>query len=206
MAYLLPDVPVMTVEWVITMLPHRNCFTALFPGPPGWAGARRELLDFMVQGKINRGRNTNHLAGRHSIWTNHCPPPPSPQWVIRVLLIAWNELLLSHWRCHQKVNLNWVAVCHGCVSVDVCMWYYRKWLPHSTYQSFRFSWVCWKWTNMAGRQNFCSELRLHCHVVSVGIFRRKFVSFIGTLRLSCKCCYYNCSKCYLPIAAFFCLW
>jgi len=30
-----------------------NCFTALFPGLPGWAGDRRSLLlDFMVQGKI----------------------------------------------------------------------------------------------------------------------------------------------------------
>ena len=57
---------------------HHNCFTALFPGPPGWAGARRELLDFMVQGKINRGRCTDHLAGCHSIRTNQCPPPPSP--------------------------------------------------------------------------------------------------------------------------------
>jgi len=25
---------------------HHNRFTALFPGPPKWAGARRELLDF----------------------------------------------------------------------------------------------------------------------------------------------------------------
>jgi len=46
-----------------------NCFTALFLGPPGWTGARRELLDFMVQGEINRGRHTNHPAGCHSIWT-----------------------------------------------------------------------------------------------------------------------------------------
>jgi len=58
--------------------PHHNRFTALFPGPPGRAGARRELLDFMVQGKINRGRHTDHLAGHHSIRTNQCPPPPSP--------------------------------------------------------------------------------------------------------------------------------
>jgi len=28
---------------------HHNHITALFPGPLGWAGARRELLDFMVQ-------------------------------------------------------------------------------------------------------------------------------------------------------------
>jgi len=57
---------------------HHNRLTALFPGPPGWAGAGRELLDFMVQGKINRGRHTVHPAGRHSIRTNQCPPPPSP--------------------------------------------------------------------------------------------------------------------------------
>ena len=28
-------------------------FYGPFAGTPGWAGARRELLDFMVQGKIN---------------------------------------------------------------------------------------------------------------------------------------------------------
>jgi len=57
---------------------HHNRFTALFSGPPGWAGARRELLDFVVQGEINRCRHTDHPAGRHSIRTNQCPPPPSP--------------------------------------------------------------------------------------------------------------------------------
>ena len=56
-----------------------NHFTALFPGTPGWASARRELLYFMVQGKIYRGRHTDHAAGHHSIQTNHCPPTPSPQ-------------------------------------------------------------------------------------------------------------------------------
>jgi len=29
------------------------------------------------KGEINRGRHTDHPAGRHSIWTNQCPPPPS---------------------------------------------------------------------------------------------------------------------------------
>jgi len=57
---------------------RQNHFTALFPGPPRWADARRELLDFMVQGNINRGRPTGHPAGRHSIQTNQCPPPSSP--------------------------------------------------------------------------------------------------------------------------------
>jgi len=48
--------------------PHHNRFTALFLGPPWWAGARTELLDFMVQGKINRGRHADHPAGRHYIF------------------------------------------------------------------------------------------------------------------------------------------
>jgi len=56
---------------------NNNRFTALFPGPTGCASARRELLHFMVQGNINRGRHTDHPAGCHSIWTNQCPPPPS---------------------------------------------------------------------------------------------------------------------------------
>ena len=42
------------------------------------SGARRELLDFIVHGKINRGRHTDYPAGHHSIRTNRCPPPPSP--------------------------------------------------------------------------------------------------------------------------------
>ena len=53
-------------------------FTAIFLAPSGSAGARRDLLDFMVQGKINRGKHTDHPAGRHSIRTNQCPPPQSP--------------------------------------------------------------------------------------------------------------------------------
>ena len=65
------------VKWLRFVMSHHNRFTALFPGPPGWAGARRERLDFMVQVKINRGRHTDHAAGRRSIRTNQCPPPPS---------------------------------------------------------------------------------------------------------------------------------
>ena len=38
-------------------------------------------MDFLVQGKINRSRHTDHPAGHHSIRTNHCPPPPSPHFL-----------------------------------------------------------------------------------------------------------------------------
>jgi len=35
----------------------------------------------LCEGKIKRGRHTDHLAGRDSIWTNKCPPPPSPHFL-----------------------------------------------------------------------------------------------------------------------------
>ena len=47
------------------LLHHHNRFTALFPGPPGWAGGRRELLDL------------------HFIWTNQCSPPPSSPYYLQ---------------------------------------------------------------------------------------------------------------------------
>ena len=65
--------PVCMITTTTTLQPFYGPFT----GPPRWAGGRRELLDFMVQGKINRGRHTDHPAGRHSIRTNQCAPPPS---------------------------------------------------------------------------------------------------------------------------------
>ena len=55
---------------------------ALFLGPPRWAGAGREPLVFMVQGKINKGRHIDHPAGRNSIRTKQCPPPPSPHYLL----------------------------------------------------------------------------------------------------------------------------
>jgi len=84
---------------------HHNRFTALFPGPLGWAGARRELLDFMVHEEINRGRHTDHPAGRHSIRTNQCPPPPSPAYFYgQDALPAAQPTVSKHWR-HNLINL-----------------------------------------------------------------------------------------------------
>jgi len=39
-------------------------FYSPFSGTTGWPSARRQLLDFMVHGKINRGRHTDHPAFR----------------------------------------------------------------------------------------------------------------------------------------------
>jgi len=47
---------------------------------------------YMAQGKINRGRHTDHPDGCHSIRTNQCPPPPSP---IAVYLLNIKRLFLQ---------------------------------------------------------------------------------------------------------------
>jgi len=88
-----------TLTFLVTGHTHtHNRFTAHFPGPPGWAGARRELLDFMVQRKINRGRHTDHPAGRHSIRTDQCPPPPSPlsNWPVTRKICLGDHLATAH--------------------------------------------------------------------------------------------------------------
>ena len=91
-----------------------------FPGPPRWAGARRELLDFMVQGKINRGRHTDHPAGHHTIRTNQCPPPSPPHIFCRPdALRAAQPTVSKHWRQTNNTTLHnslaaAVAVCHSC--------------------------------------------------------------------------------------------
>ena len=70
-------------------------FYGPFLGPPGWAGARTKLLDFMVQGKINRGKHTDHLDGRHSMRTKQCPPPPSP------IFTGWMPFLPPNQQCQS---------------------------------------------------------------------------------------------------------
>jgi len=97
---------------LLTYHTTQNRFTALFPGPPGWAGTRRELLDFMVQGKINRGRHTDNRAGSHSIRTNQWPPPPSPIFYRPDALLATQPAVSKHW-----INL---LTCFYLIYVQVC--------------------------------------------------------------------------------------
>jgi len=86
------------LHWCHCRLIHHNRFTALFPGPPGWAGARIELLNFIVQGKTNRCRHTDHPAGCHSIPTKQYPPPPSPIFYRPDALPVTQPTVSKHWR------------------------------------------------------------------------------------------------------------
>ena len=67
-----------------TVQHHTTTTTVLRPffrDHPGEPVPEEKLLDFMVQGKINRGRHchTENPAGRHSIRTNQCPPTILPK-------------------------------------------------------------------------------------------------------------------------------
>jgi len=63
---------------IITTTTTTTVLRSFFRDHPGEPVPEEKLVDFMVQGKINRGRHTDHPAGCHSIRTNQCPAPPSP--------------------------------------------------------------------------------------------------------------------------------
>jgi len=53
-------------------------FYGLFSGTTQVSRYQKRTSGLHGEGKINRGRHTDRLAGRHSIRSNQCPPPPSP--------------------------------------------------------------------------------------------------------------------------------
>ena len=63
---------------------------------PGWAGARRELLEFTVQGKVNRGRHTTiRLGTTPSGLTNaHLHHPP-------IIFTGWMPFLPPSQQCQS---------------------------------------------------------------------------------------------------------
>jgi len=111
------SIPVTELYTGTTPPPHHNHFTALFPGPPGWAGASWELLDFMVQGKINRGRHTDHPAGAtpsglSSAHLHHLPhictlaTNDNGQYTINTIMPHWNSLTPPHTTREWKQKRN----------------------------------------------------------------------------------------------------
>ena len=68
----------------LTQSRHHHTTSVLwrfFSGTTRFSRSQKTTSDFMVQGKTNRGRQTDHPARRHSIQTNQCPPPPSPDFL-----------------------------------------------------------------------------------------------------------------------------
>jgi len=151
----MPVVSVMSIPQVeLWNHHHHNHFTALFPGFSGWAGARRELLDFMVQGNINRGRHTDHPAGLHSIRTNQCPPPPSPHFLqarwpschptnsVKALKAKWLWKWHHFYRSYASAVLE-VVILSVCPSVGLAVCYTcALWLIKRTYRQYVYT--TWK--------------------------------------------------------------
>ena len=137
-------------------MPIHNHFTALFSGAPGWGCARREPLDFMVQGKINRGGHTDHPAGRHSIRTNQCPPPPNPHFYRPEALPAAQPTAWKHWKACQyyrifPIHSNIIKSIHNSHSPHTKIW-------QDSCINFYLVYVQTRWQLMAG---YSLEQRRH---------------------------------------------
>jgi len=73
--------------------------TALFWDHPGQLVPEENFWACLtVQGKINRGRHTDHPTGRHSIRNNQCPPPPCSIFYRPDALPAAQPTVSKHWR------------------------------------------------------------------------------------------------------------
>ena len=82
-----------------------NRFTALFPGPPGWAGARREnFWTLWCKGKLTEADTLTIRLGT-TIRTNQCPPPPS-----RPIFFYGPDALLA---AQTTVSKHWRQCLHG---------------------------------------------------------------------------------------------
>jgi len=62
---------------------HTHTHTTV-PGPPKWAGARRNLVGFYGAVEDNRGRHTDCLGGRHSIQANNRSTSVIPPFLCRM--------------------------------------------------------------------------------------------------------------------------
>jgi len=123
------------------LLPHTTVVRPLFLDHPGEPVPEEKLLDFMVQGKINRGRHTDHPAGRHSIRTKQCPTPysiiphifyrpdalPAAQptvskhWILSVTVdITVKCSFCEHWWCAHSVHSSWLLVYFLCLFFINC--------------------------------------------------------------------------------------
>jgi len=60
---------------------YKTILRPFFRDHPGELVPEENVWTLLVQGKISRGRHTDHPAGRHSIRTKQCPPPPSPHFL-----------------------------------------------------------------------------------------------------------------------------
>ena len=89
-----------------TTPPHHNRFTAIFPGPPGWAGARRTSW---CKGTLTEA-DTLTIRLCVTIRTNYCPPPLSPRFVQAGCSSCHPTNINIHSTCRSACRSNHVTV------------------------------------------------------------------------------------------------
>ena len=77
--YMLAFVAVVRLQLLYTPQPFYGPFSATtcVRDHPGKPVPEENFWTLWCKGRLNRGRHTDNPAGRHSIWTNQCLPPPS---------------------------------------------------------------------------------------------------------------------------------
>jgi len=115
----------------------------------------------MVQGKINRGRHTDHPAGRHSIRTNQCvcPPPPSPHIFYRPNALPAAQPTASKHRRLMQQKTQTVAVTTEVLSLES-----RR-----------------RWTGVSQRSLDASDVMMRPLVIFLGFSASSFLWCFGTV-------------------------
>jgi len=98
------------IKYITTLHNVARCPTItvlrpFFQEHPGEPVPEENFWTFIVQGKINWGRHTDHQDRRHSIRTNQCPPPPSPLFLFtdRIPFLLPNQQR----RCSEDKTRKW---------------------------------------------------------------------------------------------------
>ena len=119
---------------------------ALFPGPPGWAGAKRELLDFRCKGRLTEADTLTIRLGATPSGLTSTPFPQID--IIGAVVIVWRV----RGKTIRSVLCN--IVCNNCAQCDV-----------HTYEqtSSSLDWVLSHWA-------YFTVLRSFLHVLCVLLY------------------------------------
>ena len=90
-----------------------NHFTALFPGLPGWAGAVRNLLDFMVQREMSEADTLTIQLGIIPSGLISDSPPSSPIFLCQMPFLRQPSQFVLAWDRHQ---IYWLAYQVACIN------------------------------------------------------------------------------------------
>jgi len=157
----------------LSKLTHTQPFYGPFSGATQVSQCQKRTSGLMVQAEINRGRHTDHAAGRHSIRTNQCPSPPSPIFLSKLThpeyygcLWGWAgtvcHLLLQQVQSYQiLLDTGSCAYCSGEKPSGVLcrwlVWNLTKHLRHGRFRRWLQPWILEVHTDVGHTSWWCCE-------------------------------------------------